>query len=148
MVKERILVQDNKGSFLKMFKRNFKEEFDFHERSFLYENENESQEFDRSIFVIYDKFELMEFLALDNKGANVLVCLFNKQLYDSLFFLEETKNLNLLDCNQTRIEMIKELKLYFNWKCSFVNETPVIRFPTSKISAKYNNFYKAIFSMM
>jgi hypothetical protein len=131
-----------------MFKRNFKEEFDFYENSFLYENENESQEFDRSIFVIYDKFELMEFLALDKKGANVLVCLFNKQLYDSLFFLEEAKNLKLLDCNQTRIEMIKELKLYFNWKCSFVNETPAIRFPASKISAKYNNFYKAIFSMM
>ncbi|MBS7229688.1 hypothetical protein KHA90_01515 [Flavobacterium psychroterrae] len=131
-----------------MFKRNFKEEFDFFESSFLYENESESKEFDRSIFVIYDKFELMEFLALDKKGSNVLICLFNKQLYDSLFFLEEAKNLNLLDCNQTRIEMIKELKLYFNWKCSFVEETPPVKFPISKLSTKYNSFYKALFSIM
>jgi len=148
MEKERILVRDNKGVFLKMFKRRFKNEFDFFENSFLYKNENEATEFDRSIFVIYDKNELIEFLQLDKKGINVLVCLFNKQLYNSLSFLEEVKSLILLDSSKTRIEIIKELKLHLS-KSDFDEETSEITFPASNgISTQFNNFYKALFFLM
>lgn len=149
MQKERILVRDNKGVFLKMFKRRFKNEFDFFENSFLYKNENESAEFDRSIFVVYEKSELVNFLQLDKKGTNDLVCLFDKQLYDSLSFLEDVKSLILLDSSKTRFEIIKELKQYFTGKPDAVTEKSEMNFQASTIlSAKFDNFYKALFFLM
>ncbi|RXM45664.1 hypothetical protein BOW55_15785 [Flavobacterium sp. YO12] len=62
--KERVLVRDNKKVFLKMFKRKFKDEFEFSEDSFLLKNEEESKDFDRSIFVIYEKSELIDFFKI------------------------------------------------------------------------------------
>jgi len=149
MEKERVLVCDNKGIFLKMFKRRFKNEFDFFENSFFSKNENEAAKFDRSIYVVYDKSELVEFLQLEKKGTNVLVCLFNKQLYDSLSFLQEVKSLILLDSSKTRIEIIKELKSHFKNKSDLVPETSEMKFAASNImSIKFNNFYKALFFLM
>lgn len=149
MEKERVLVCDNKGIFLKMFKRRFKNEFDFFENSFLSKNENEAVKFDRSIYVVYDKSELVEFLQLEKKGTNVLVCLFNRQLYDSLSFLQEVKSLILLDSSKTRIEIIKELKSHFKNKSDLVPETSEMKFAASNImSIKFNNFYKALFFLM
>ncbi|MCC9065607.1 hypothetical protein [Flavobacterium piscisymbiosum] len=149
MEKERVLVRDNKGVFLKMFKRRFKSEFDFFESAFTYKNENESTEFNRSIFVIYEKSELLEFLQLDKKGTNVLVCLFNKQLYDSLSFLEEVKSLILLDSSKTRFEIIKELKMYFTGEFDAVTKSPEMNFQASNImSTKFGNFHKALFFLM
>lgn len=149
MEKERVLVCDNKGIFLKMFKRRFKNEFDFFENSLLSENANEAAKFDRSIYVVYDKSELVEFLQLEKKGTNVLVCLFNKQLYDSLSFLQEVKSLILLDSSKTRIEIIKELKSHFKNKSDLVPETSEMKFAASNImSIKFNNFYKALFFLM
>lgn len=149
MEKERVLVCDNKGIFLKMFKRRFKNEFDFFENSFLSKNTNEAAKFDRSIYVVYDKSELVEFLQLEKKGTNVLVCLFNKQLYDSLSFLQEVKSLILLDSSKTRIEIIKELKSHFKNKSDLVPETSEMKFAASNIlSIKFNNFYKALFFLM
>lgn len=149
MEKERVLVCDNKGIFLKMFKRRFKNEFDFFENSLLSENANEATKFDRSIYVVYDKSELVEFLQLEKKGTNVLVCLFNKQLYDSLSFLQEVKSLILLDSSKTRIEIIKELKSHFKNKSDLVPETSEMKFAASNImSIKFNNFYKALFFLM
>jgi len=149
MEKERVLVCDNKGIFLKMFKRRFKNEFDFFENSLLSENENEAAKFDRSIYVVYDKSELVEFLQLEKKGTNVLVCLFNKQLYDSLSFLQEVKSLILLDSSKTRIEIIKELKSHFKNKSDLVPETSEMKLAASNImSIKFNNFYKALFFLM
>ncbi|KAF2511404.1 hypothetical protein EYY60_08200 [Flavobacterium zhairuonense] len=67
MEKEKVLVRDNKGVFLKMFKRKFKDEFDFSEESFLLKDENDSKKYDRSIFVVYEKSELLEFLKINKK---------------------------------------------------------------------------------
>ena len=50
-----------------MFKRKFKDEFEFSEDSFLLKNEEKSKDFDRSIFVVYEKSELIDFLKLDKK---------------------------------------------------------------------------------
>ena len=102
--KEKVLVRDNKGVFLKMFKRKFKNEFEFSEDSFLLENESKPNNFDRSIFVVYDKAELLEFLKLEKKGTNVMVCLFNKQLHNSFSFFKDIKNLFLIDGSKTRTE--------------------------------------------
>lgn len=144
MEKGRVLVQDNKGVFLKMFKRRFKDEFDFFESSF--STKNELANFDRSIFVVYDKFELIEYLNMDKKGSNVLVCLFNKQLYSSLLFLEEMNNLILLDESRTRAEIIKDLKLYFNKKSEAIEKTKKTVFTNSTIfQTQFHNFHKAMF---
>lgn len=149
MEKERVLVRDDKGAFLKMFKRRFKDEFDFSESSFLSVYENESEDFDRFIYVVYDKFELLEFLKLDRKDSNVLLCLFNKQLYGSLSFLEEVKNLILLDSSKTRKEIIRELKSYFNGTPDLTLQKPEIGFHNLNFrQAKFQDAYKALFFLM
>lgn len=149
MSKERVLVRDDKGVFLKMFKRNFKEEFDFSESCFLVENESESKQFDRSIFVVYDKTELLEFLKLKQKGTNDLVCLFNKQLHNSLSVLQHVRNLILVDNSKTRIEIMKELKSYFKNKSGLPAEMSVVKVPnTAIIPSQSDSFYKALFFMM
>ena len=110
MEREKVLVRDNKGIFLKMFKRKFKNEFNFFENSFLIDNENDYKDFDRSIFVVYNKSEMIDYLKLEKKGSNVLVCLFDKKLYTSLAFLQEINNLILLDESKTKPEIVKETK--------------------------------------
>jgi hypothetical protein len=132
-----------------MFKRRFKNEFDFFESSFLLENENNSKDYDRSIFVIYDKFEILEYLELDKKGTNVLVCLFNKQLYSSLSFLDEVKNLILLDSSKTRSEIISDLKQHFKMTLNLNKRAVEARFPKTPIlQTQFDNFYKALFFLM
>jgi hypothetical protein len=149
MVRERVLIRDNKGVFLKMFKRRFKNEFDFFEDSFILKDENQSHNFDRSIFVVYDKTELIEFLKLNKKGTNVLVCLFNKQLFGSLSFLEEVNNLILLDDSKTRTEIIKELKLHFDNTSEFISKSAEMKFPNANsLHTQFHNFYKALFFLM
>ncbi|WP_428232282.1 hypothetical protein [Flavobacterium sp.] len=127
-----------------MFKKNFVHEFNFSENSFLCKSEQ--IDFDSSIFVVYNKSELLDFLRLDKKGENVLVCLFNKQLYDSLSFLGEVKNSFLLDNFKTRIEIIKELRLHFKSKADTVPQISEITIPASNvISTKLKNFYSICF---
>lgn len=142
-------VHDDKGAFLKMFKRKFKDEFDFSESSFLSKHENESKDFERFIYVVYDKSELLEFLKLDRKDSNVLLCLFNKQLYGSLSFLEEVKNLILLDSSKTRKEIIRELKSYFNGTPDLTLQTPEMSFHNLNFrQTKFQDAYKALFFLM
>ncbi|WP_029272624.1 hypothetical protein [Flavobacterium sp. KJJ] len=149
MEKEKVLVRDNKGFFLKMFKKKFKDEFDFFESSFLLENENNSKDYDRSIFVVYDKFEMIEYLKLDKKEANVLVCLFNKQLYNSLSFLEEVKNLILLDSSKTRSQIISDLKQHFKMTLNLNKITLESRLQNTPIlPTQFDNFCKALFFLM
>ncbi|RED22491.1 hypothetical protein BD847_3120 [Flavobacterium cutihirudinis] len=132
-----------------MFKRRFKDEFDFSESSFILSDENKSKYFDRSIFVVYDKFEMIEYLKLDKKGNNVLVCLFNKQLYGGLSFLEEVNSLILLDDSKTRVEIVKELKMHLSGKseCKLQNIEKV-GFTAPILQMQSHNFYKALFFLM
>ena len=120
--------QDNKGVFLKMFKRKFRSVFEFSEDSFLLENGSDSSDFDRSIFVVYDKAELLDFLRLEKKGTNVMLCLFDKQLFSSLSFFKEIKNLVLIDGSKNRTEIFKDLALYFKSKSEFVPKISGIKF--------------------
>ena len=150
MEKEKILVRDNQGTFLKMFKRRFKDDFEFHESSFLAVDENESTDFERCIYVVYNKTEFLDFLKLDKKGTNILVCLFNKQLYSSLSFLDDLKNLILLDGTRNKAEIIKDLKLYFKEKTDLEMPTvpKVISQNLSFLKSRFNNFDKALFFLM
>ncbi|OXA75167.1 hypothetical protein SAMN05444397_11711 [Flavobacterium aquidurense] len=149
MEREKILVRDNKGIFLKMFRRKFKDEFDFFGNSFLIENENDYKDYDRSIFVVYDKAEMIDYLKLEKKGSNVLVCLFNKQLYGSLAFLEEINNLILLDESKTKPEIVKDLKAYFKKSPEPAKQTSKSVFGSSAIfQAQFHNFYNALFFLL
>jgi hypothetical protein len=146
--KEKVLVRDNKGAFLKMFKRKFKNEFEFSEDSFLLENGSELKNFDRSIFVVYDKTELIDFLKLEKKGTNVMLCLFDKQLHNSFTFFKDIKNLFLVDASQNRTEIFKDLKIYFTSKSDFVPKLPDMKFLNlNPGQVQFDNFQKALFFM-
>lgn len=141
-------VRDNKGIFLKMFKRKFKDEFEFSEESFLLENNTKFKDFERSIFVIYEKSELMEFLKLDKKGTNVMVCFFNKHLHNCLLYFDGIKNLVMLDASKSRTEILNDLKFYFK-KSDLISKIPEIKFSDTGIYQKhFDNFQKALFFMM
>ncbi|MBF4466444.1 hypothetical protein [Flavobacterium sp. LC2016-12] len=132
-----------------MFKRKFKNEFDFSENSFLIENENDFKNFDRSIFVVYDKSEMIDYLKLEKKGANVLVCLFNRQLYGSLAFLQEINNLILLDESKTKPEIVKDLKAHFNNTPKSDEQISKSLFGSSAIfQTQFHNLYSALFFLL
>ncbi|MNK82606.1 hypothetical protein D3C87_1023850 [compost metagenome] len=145
MQKEKVLVCDNSATFLKMFKRKFKEEFDFFEASLL--NEIERKEFDHIIYVINDKKELLNFLSQKKNESHALICLFDIQLYRSISFLEETYNFILFDESKTRTEILKELKIFFSSKLDFKSEKK--SFKSSRVSQKrFLEYYKAIYFLM
>jgi hypothetical protein len=145
MEKERVLVRDNKGVFLKMFKRKFKDEFEFSEKSFFGNNEEEeAKPYDRIVYVVHTREELLGFLQ-ENKTTNVLVCLFNKQFYPSLAFL--VNNVVLFDESKTSREIFKELQTFFKSKLDFKNER--ISFSGSKLlQTKADDYFKAMYFLM
>ena len=133
-----------------MFKRKFKNEFDFYEDTFLIDNENDYKDFDRSIFVVYDKSEMIDYLKLEKKGSNVLVCLFNKHLYSSLAFLQEINNLILLDESKTKPEIVKDLQAHFN-NTSKTDGQIISKslFGSSAIfQTQFQNLYSALFFLL
>ncbi|WP_291148581.1 hypothetical protein [Flavobacterium sp. UBA7680] len=141
-------IEDNQGVFLKMFKRKFKEEFEFSEDSFLLENGSKPKDFERSIFVVYDKSELIDFLKLEKKGTNVMVCFFNKHLHNSLLYFNEIKNLKLVDASKSRNELLKELKSYFKDTSDFISKIPEIKFSNSTVNqTQLDSLQKALFFM-
>jgi hypothetical protein len=140
--------QDNQGVFLKMFRRSFKKEFEFSEDSFLLENGSKPKDFERSIFVVYDKSELIDFLKLEKKGTNVMVCFFNKHLHNSLLYFNEIKNLKLIDASKSRNELLKELNSYFKDTSDFISKIPEIKFSNPAVShTQLDSFQKALFFM-
>lgn len=147
--KERVLVRDNKGIFLKMFKRKFRNEFEFFEDTFSVIDENKSNDFDRSVFVVYEYSELLQFFELERKGTNVMVCLFNKQLFNSLSLVEEIKNLILIDASKTRTEIFEDLKTYFNKSSNLPPQLPNVNFIQSDMPNKQlEKLQRALFFMM
>ena len=131
-----------------MFKRKFENEFDFTESCFLKEDKTELKDFDRFIYIIYDKTELLYFLELNKRENNVLVCLFDKQLYDSMSFLEKMNSLILLDSSKTRIEIVKELKTYFSKPDPALHISEAKFTSTNYLQTQVNSFYKALFFLM
>ena len=132
-----------------MFKRKFKNEFEFSEDSFLLKDEEKAKEFDHSIFVVYDKSELIDFLKLDYKGRNFLLCLFDKQLQVKLSIFDEIKNFNLIDASKTRAEVFKDLKLYFKKKTDSATKFRDMNFLNFKNKEMPDDdFQKALFFMI
>ncbi|MBL0738552.1 hypothetical protein JI750_16775 [Flavobacterium sp. GN10] len=145
MQKEKILVCDNSTTFLKMFKRKFKEEFDFFEESLL--NESEKKEFDHIVYVINDRKELLNFLSQKRSELHALVCLFDIQLYRSASFLEETYNFILFDESKTRTEILKELKKFFSSKLDFKSDRKTFK-PSKDSLKKFQEYYRAMYFLM
>ncbi|WP_125723063.1 hypothetical protein [Flavobacterium ustbae] len=144
MQKEKVLVFDSKDTFLKMFKRRFKENFDFIEESFF---DKKEKEFDRIVYVIYNHSELLNFLSNGKRGTNILVCLFNVQFYRSLSFLEETNNLILFDELKTRTEIVVELKNFFSSKLDQKQEEKSFK-PSQISQKKFQDYYRAMYFLM
>lgn len=147
--KKRVLVRDNKGIFLKMFKRKFKDEFEFSEDSFLLKKENKSSGFDHSVFVVYDYSELLDFFGLDSIATNFIVCLFSKNLYDSLSVIEEIKGLILIDASKNKAEIFEDLRLYFTKSSNSIPKLSESFFLKSKMPRKQLEvLQRALFYMM
>lgn len=141
MEKERNMLVENNDFLFKMFIEQFRGEFNFCNK-----NKNAAKEFEHSICVVYNKYELIEFLKMDKNKAHVLVCLFNEKVQESLSFLQDVKNLISLDRSKTRDEISKDLRLYFKSNSETLSESPKINFSTSNmVSMRFNNFYKALF---
>ncbi|WP_264537999.1 hypothetical protein [Flavobacterium sp. N1736] len=148
MGKKNILVCDNKKVFIKMFKRKFSHEFEFTDNGTLDESEDKIESFDKVVFVVYNKFELIEFLKLYKKGTNILVCIFNKNLYTGLTFLEDFNDLILLDGSKTRKEIMTDLRSGFKSTLGFrqqVSETVFSDFHTQK-NQSYTSLKRLIIS--
>ncbi|MEZ0183121.1 hypothetical protein AB9T89_12820 [Flavobacterium oncorhynchi] len=139
MEKIQVLVRDDKGLFLKMFKNNFADEFKFTQDSFLISKKPKSQGLNRSIFVVYSHQELIEFLKLEKKGTTALVCLFDEMLYSNLPVLEEINKLVVLGGYQTKRVIVNELKSYFK---NTDIQSAVLGFNTKQIQS--NDLYKTV----
>ncbi|NWL03007.1 hypothetical protein DM790_19465 [Flavobacterium collinsii] len=147
MEKERVLVRDNKGIFLKMFKRRLKADFDFFEKSFFDHSEDKIKQYDRIVYVVYEKKELLGFLQEENKNENILVCLFDKHFFTSLSFLEMINNLILFDESKTSREIFKEVKTFFKKKLDFRNDRISLQ-QLNFMQAKFPEYYKAMYYLM
>ncbi|AWK06546.1 hypothetical protein HYN56_20875 [Flavobacterium crocinum] len=129
-----------------MFKRRLKADFDFFEKSFFDHSEDKTKEYDRIVYVVYDKQELLGFLQ-ENRSSNVLVCLFDKQFYTSLSFLDIMNNLILFDECKTRQEIFKEIKTFFKKKLDFRNDSMSLQ-QLNFMETKFPEYYKAMYYLM
>ncbi|TDO97082.1 hypothetical protein [Flavobacterium sp. 245] len=136
MIKKTILVRDNKGTFLRMFKRKFKDEFEFYEDSFLLKNKTVNASFDYSVFVVYDYSEVVDLFELESISTNFMICLFSKHLYNSLSLIEEIKDLILIDASKNKGELFEDLKLYFKKSSNLLPKLNGKKIAKSKISKK------------
>lgn len=145
MKKEKVLIQDNKGMFLKMFKKELVDEFQFTETSTKINHQTQLQAFNRFVYVTYDKAELIDFLKLNKRGANVLVCLFDKQLQKNVSFMEEIHDLVLLDGYKTKKESVKDLKLHLKNTLPLQKQITTNSNSTSPDNQlQFHNFFKTI----
>lgn len=126
-----------------MFRRRFKDNFKFSEDSVF--KQKDTNEFDYFIYVIYDELELLDFLKQNNKDRKSLVCLFNRQYYKSLSFLNEISNLILFDESKTRNEIVKELQYHFDNKFNMNTEKDFSPLLNSNLTqTKFQDYYKAM----
>ncbi|WP_289660893.1 hypothetical protein [Flavobacterium panacagri] len=130
-----------------MFKRRLKADFDFFEKSFFDTDEDKIKQYDRIVYVVYDKQELLGFLQ-ENKSANVLVCLFDKQFFTSLSFLERISSLILFDECKTSREIFKEIKTFFKKKLDSRNEAISFQQAAITMQTSFPEYYKAMYYLM
>jgi len=137
--KRKVLVRDPKGLFNKIFQKDLGNEFELTDSST--ENKNAVNHSGQSVFVVYNKSDLIDFLKLEKKGSNILVCLFSKRLSENLSFLEEISDLIVLDSYKTRKRIIKDLKLHLkNNKQSAEHDIP----DSHKNQTQFHGFFKTV----
>ncbi|MDP5201349.1 hypothetical protein [Flavobacterium sp. DG2-3] len=130
-----------------MFKRKLKDDFELSECLFFDEKDGDKKQYDKIVFVIYDKLELLGFLKKEHRNANTLVCLFDKQFYSALSVLEEINGLVLFDESKTRKEVFKELKQHFMEKpVAKIKKTPFDKKVNRE--TKFQDYYKAMYFLI
>lgn len=139
MEKERNAFLESNDFLFKMFIEQFSGEFNISDK-----NKNVVKEFEHTICVVYNKYELIEFLNMDKNKAQVLVCLFNEKVQESLSFLQEVENLISVDRLKTTDEISKDLRLYFKRDSEVLSQNSEITIH-NMVSMRFNQFYKALF---
>ncbi|KLT69301.1 hypothetical protein AB674_13095 [Flavobacterium sp. ABG] len=119
MEKRTVLVCDTNKVFVKMFKKKLRQEFEFVDHSLLTEDAIKDENFDGLIFVVYNKIELVNLLKVYKRETNVLVCVFNEQLFARTAFLEEFSGVVLLDGSKTGIDLMADLRYNFKKALNF-----------------------------
>lgn len=147
--KIKVLVNDEKGHFLRMFSKELTGEFELSENSILLKSEIETTTFDRYISVVYNKAELIDFLAFEKKEINILVCLFNKRLSSTASFIEEINELIGLDGYKTKRAIVKDLKLHLKQSSGSKHSTTKETLQVSKRNKKkLNSTFKTVFFLI
>lgn len=143
MKKEKVLVQDHNGVFLEIFKKELTDEFQFVETALRDNNQTKFIDFNRFVYVVYNKSELIEFLSLEKRGRTILVCLFNEQLYTNSSLIEEIFDLVSLDGYKTKRDIIKDLKGHFKntSQSSLIDNNSSYN---SKSQTQFHNFFKTV----
>lgn len=151
MVSEKIkvLVNDEKGHFLRMFSKELTGEFEFSENSVSFKRQIETTTFNRYISVVYNKAELIDFLTFEKKETNILVCLFNKRLSSTASFIEEINELIGLDGYKTKRAIVKDLKLYLKQSSGSKHSTSKETLRVSnRNKKKLNGTFKTVFFLI
>ncbi len=130
-----------------MFRRKLKADFDFFEKPF-FDYKKERKQYDRVVYVVYERQELLGFLQENNNDENVLVCLFDKQFFTSLSFLEAKNSLILFDECKTSREIFTEVKAFFKMKLDSKNGKKPLPQSVNVLQAKFPEYYKAMYYLM
>lgn len=118
--KVKVLVNDPKGVFNKIFEKDLISEFELIENSSLIANN--LNDYEHFVYVVYNMLELIAFLKLEKMGSTILVCLFSKSLSINATFIEEINDLIVLDSYKTRKTITKDLKLYLKNTSDFTKQ--------------------------
>lgn len=146
--KIKVLISDHKGLFSRMFGKELTEEFDIITNSSLVNNQVEMKDFDRLITVVYNKLELRDFLEIEEKKSNILVCLFNKRLYTKISFIEEINDLIVLDGYKTKKRIVKDLKSHLKKASQFQNPQAKSVFSNYGEQMYFHRFFKTVFLLV
>jgi hypothetical protein len=106
---QQILVYDKQHYFFRFLKNQFEENFEFKKITKL-EKLKDLSKYPIVVFVMYNEAELFDFMNMYIADIHVLVCTFNKNI---LHKIKITSNISLLDTSKTKIEMEKELRVFF-----------------------------------
>jgi hypothetical protein len=105
---QKILVYDKQHYFSKFLKLQFKN-INF-QKVKNEENFYDPTKYMAIVFVLYSEPEVFDFLNVRINGKQVLVCTYNTKILNKM---KKFNNITLVDTSKTKIEMIKEVRKFF-----------------------------------
>lgn len=143
MKKGSILLCDRQKFFYRILNKNFCNDFEIRNFSFFLPMNGDCGEDNFLIYVLYNESELYNFLSVFKSDCPVLVCVFNKDIYSKLAFLESGEGFFVLNANErNKSEIISDLSNYFNYSYSKDTANKVGDFLCNEIEFSISFFLK------